>query len=221
MKTTKQLKLLTEEVYWLSQNENFLSKVLELREKYSVPLEGFKEQEDFNKWVEGISVEQQIEIEDEISILAKRCRASQSKHKVDFRKLLGTFFYTNYPDQFDRYRFQDKRLSSSYPTVIIKNLETHVKVELLLDFDTSLEQIKEVIEMYGEKIKLQQEKVAKVGKLKDSPNFTMNVEIWEMRKRGLKPKGIEKELRSSYKKTTGDIYKLLERIKQRIDNSFQ
>ncbi len=167
----------TEEIWYLVHNQDFIKAVQKLRKKYDIPEEGLGE--NVSSWATRDKLGQTaINFTKEVSLkIFPFTRGSKTMHEYEFRNALVEYILTN---KVEKWKGNYGLLSRPYPHMSIETADGKVKITVYADFDSTIEQITEIIRLRKEKIKKLQRKLS--GSKMKSTMFKRNVDIWEAKR---------------------------------------
>lgn len=216
MKIPKKSNFITNEVYWLSQNERFQKDLDIFRDKYEISLGKIYDLNSYFRWSKELSPEKHIEFEADFLNLARKCRSYHSRHTVDFVNTLRMFVLTN------RLGVIHDNPSHAIPLVVL-NTENDgiIEIEITIHhFDTGIEEaIDELRNLWKKKIKPFQRKLSTQKRLSKETKFRAKVLIWEKFNQGKSATDISEEMKNT-NYTQQDTSDILRNISKKIDKTY-
>lgn len=216
---------IVEEMGYLSNNDEFIKATENIRVKNGLPTDGLKESiisfEATHYKTPNEKIQAFMQLSQDISELAKRCRAYKSKHIADFTALLNGYVFYN------KIRPLADVMSAALPDFDIDTSSGRPVLHITLDFDTNLKEIVKILEINQPKIKQAQEKVG--GKyLKPAKYFNSNIEIWNLWAKNNKtvPEILDMVDNHEINNVSDEVWsepglhKIIERTASRIKSSF-
>lgn len=214
MKLPKVITPVIEELWYLIHNTKFQEGIRKIRLKYNIAEDGSNSFQAFDAlWKDkgSFSPKKYQELKKDILNLLSKCRMAKSKYESDFLFSLENYLFTN-----TLMPFSDKFLLTPYPDLKLRQTSNRIELIIDLEFDTTIAQIKEIVEMNKRKIKGLQRSLGGT-KLKSS-NFKLNTEIWlKYKEEGYKLTKAVFQMQPN--KSEKDIRELIRTMSNRITQS--
>ena|SRR6266849_4583998 len=206
---------ISQELWYLSQNDKFRDEVISIRQKNRIPITGLQKNIDIPAWKKtNWSMEEEKSFNNDLRNFFLRSRGFKSKFSYEFKLAIGRYILSNdYNNQKAFYMIEQNKIIS------INDIENKVEVKLYLNFDTTKTQAKELIETGWTIIRKNQRKIA--GKrLKQSKNFNFKKNLWIEIKSGAKTE-INLEETNEHGHSLYEIRKIIKEMDNRINTSFE